>query len=177
MPYQEKRFTEKGKLAVLHILILTAKMPGTIKSFPDVRHESRREISALPKNDIQLTRQDNWEKVVYPHDSTIQLIAHIGFCPFSYLCPLSKQVQEPVMANRYKEFKGLNLPAIEKEVLARWEAENAFQKSVEIREGAEPCVFYEGPPSANGMPGIHHVISRTLKDLVCRYKTMQGFKV
>jgi isoleucyl-tRNA synthetase len=81
------------------------------------------------------------------------------------------------MANRYKEFKHLNLPAIEKEVLARWEKEAAFQKSVEIREGAEPFVFYEGPPSANGMPGIHHVISRTLKDLVCRYKTMQGFKV
>lgn len=81
------------------------------------------------------------------------------------------------MANRYKEFKGLHLPAIEKEVLARWEREQAFQKSIEVREGAEPFVFYEGPPSANGMPGIHHVISRTLKDLVCRYKTMQGFKV
>ena len=81
------------------------------------------------------------------------------------------------MANRYKEFKHLNLPAIEKDVLDRWERENAFQKSVEIREGARPFVFYEGPPSANGMPGIHHVISRTLKDLVCRYKTAQGFKV
>lgn len=81
------------------------------------------------------------------------------------------------MANRYKEFKHLNLPAIEKEVLERWEKEAAFQKSIEIREGAEPFVFYEGPPSANGMPGIHHVISRTLKDLVCRYKTAQGFKV
>lgn len=81
------------------------------------------------------------------------------------------------MANRYKEFKSLNLPAIEKEILERWQREEAFQKSVHIREGAEPFVFYEGPPSANGMPGIHHVISRTLKDLVCRYKTMQGFKV
>ncbi|HVK97675.1 MAG TPA: class I tRNA ligase family protein, partial [Flavisolibacter sp.] len=81
------------------------------------------------------------------------------------------------MANKYKEFKHLNLPAIEKEVLERWEQESAFQKSVELREGAEPFVFYEGPPSANGMPGIHHVISRTLKDLVCRYKTMQGFQV
>jgi len=81
------------------------------------------------------------------------------------------------MANRYKEFKHLNLPAIEKDVLERWERENAFQKSIEVREGAKPFVFYEGPPSANGMPGIHHVISRTLKDLVCRYKTMQGFKV
>ncbi|RYZ22329.1 MAG: isoleucine--tRNA ligase [Chitinophagaceae bacterium] len=81
------------------------------------------------------------------------------------------------MENRYKEFRQLNLPAIEKEVLARWEAEQAFRKSVEVREGAQPFVFYEGPPSANGMPGIHHVISRTLKDLVCRYKTMQGFQV
>ncbi|RYY95503.1 MAG: isoleucine--tRNA ligase [Chitinophagaceae bacterium] len=81
------------------------------------------------------------------------------------------------MDNRYKEFRQLNLPAIEKEVLARWEAEEAFRQSVAVREGAEPFVFYEGPPSANGMPGIHHVISRTLKDLVCRYKTMQGFQV
>ncbi|HEY1023208.1 MAG TPA: class I tRNA ligase family protein, partial [Flavisolibacter sp.] len=81
------------------------------------------------------------------------------------------------MANRYKEFKHLNLPAIEKEVLERWQREEAFQKSIDVREGAQPFVFYEGPPSANGMPGIHHVISRTLKDLVCRYKTMQGFKV
>lgn len=81
------------------------------------------------------------------------------------------------MANRYKEFKHLNLPVIEKEILERWKNENAFEKSVEVREGAQPFVFYEGPPSANGMPGIHHVISRTLKDLVCRYKTMQGFKV
>ena len=81
------------------------------------------------------------------------------------------------MANRYKEFKHLNLPSIEKEILEKWERENAFEKSIEIREGAQPFVFYEGPPSANGMPGIHHVISRTLKDLVCRYKTMSGFKV
>ena len=81
------------------------------------------------------------------------------------------------MAIRYKEFKYLNLPSIEEEVLERWDKENAFQKSVTLREGAQPFVFYEGPPSANGLPGIHHVISRTLKDLVCRYKTMQGFKV
>src|SRR5215204_755853 len=81
------------------------------------------------------------------------------------------------MAIRYKEFKYLDLPSIEEEVLERWDKENAFQKSVTLREGAQPFVFYEGPPSANGLPGIHHVISRTLKDLVCRYKTMQGFKV
>jgi isoleucyl-tRNA synthetase len=81
------------------------------------------------------------------------------------------------MAKKYKEFKQLNLPSIEAEVLERWEKQEAFRKSVSLREGAEPFVFYEGPPSANGMPGIHHVISRTLKDLVCRYKTMKGFKV
>jgi isoleucyl-tRNA synthetase len=81
------------------------------------------------------------------------------------------------MANRYKEFKHLNLPSIEKEILKKWEEEHAFEKSIEVREGAQPVVFYEGPPSANGLPGIHHVISRTLKDLVCRYKTMQGFQV
>src|SRR5215218_2986216 len=81
------------------------------------------------------------------------------------------------MANRYKEFKHLNLPAIEKEILDKWKQEKAFEKSVEIREKAQPFVFYEGPPSANGMPGIHHVMARALKDLVCRYKTMQGFKV
>lgn len=71
----------------------------------------------------------------------------------------------------------MNLPAIEQEILSRWEAENAFEKSVSLREGAKPFIFYEGPPSANGMPGIHHVISRTLKDLVCRYKTMRGHQV
>ncbi|TAD92401.1 MAG: isoleucine--tRNA ligase, partial [Bacteroidetes bacterium] len=81
------------------------------------------------------------------------------------------------MATKYQEFKQLNLPAIEQAVLAKWAAEAAFEQSVALRQGATPFVFYEGPPSANGMPGIHHVISRTLKDLVCRYKTMQGFQV
>lgn len=81
------------------------------------------------------------------------------------------------MSAKYQEFSGLNLPAIEKEILSNWTENEAFEKSVSLREGAEPFVFYEGPPSANGMPGIHHVISRTLKDLVCRYKTMQGFQV
>jgi isoleucyl-tRNA synthetase len=81
------------------------------------------------------------------------------------------------MSNKYKEYQQLNLPAIGQEILAKWEAEAAFEKSVSMREGATPFVFYEGPPSANGLPGIHHVISRTLKDLVCRYKTMKGFQV
>ena len=81
------------------------------------------------------------------------------------------------MSVKYREFTGLNLPSIEKEILAKWNESEAFEKSVSLREGQTPFVFYEGPPSANGMPGIHHVISRTLKDLVCRYKTMQGFQV
>ncbi len=81
------------------------------------------------------------------------------------------------MAAKYKEFQGLHLPTIETEVLEKWNDEKAFEKSVSLRQGRQPFVFYEGPPSANGMPGIHHVISRTLKDLVCRYKTMKGFQV
>lgn len=81
------------------------------------------------------------------------------------------------MSVKYREFSQLNLPSIEQEILAKWDAEQAFEKSIEVRNGAVPFVFYEGPPSANGMPGIHHVISRTLKDLVCRYKTMKGFQV
>jgi isoleucyl-tRNA synthetase len=81
------------------------------------------------------------------------------------------------MSNQYPEFNGLNLPTIEAEILAAWKKEQAFEQSVQLREGKTPFVFYEGPPSANGMPGIHHVISRTLKDMVCRYKTMQGFQV
>lgn len=81
------------------------------------------------------------------------------------------------MTNKYTEYTQLNLPQLEKEILANWQARQAFEQSVSHREGAIPFVFFEGPPSANGMPGIHHVISRTLKDLVCRYKTMQGFQV
>ncbi|MEX6688565.1 isoleucine--tRNA ligase [Danxiaibacter flavus] len=81
------------------------------------------------------------------------------------------------MSAKYQEFSGLNLPAIEQEILAKWHETQAFEQSVSLREGATPFVFYEGPPSANGMPGIHHVISRTLKDLVCRYKTMRGYQV
>jgi len=81
------------------------------------------------------------------------------------------------MSQKYREYQQLNLPSIEQEILSKWAEKQAFEKSVSLREGATPFVFYEGPPSANGMPGIHHVISRTLKDLVCRYKTMKGFQV
>ncbi|OQP58582.1 isoleucine--tRNA ligase [Niastella populi] len=81
------------------------------------------------------------------------------------------------MSANYREFQKLNLPVIEQEILAKWSENQAFEKSVSLRNDAPSFVFYEGPPSANGMPGIHHVISRTLKDLVCRYKTMRGFQV
>jgi isoleucyl-tRNA synthetase len=81
------------------------------------------------------------------------------------------------MAVRYKEYEKLDLPAIGRSVLNDWKATQAFQKSIDLRDGKSPFIFFEGPPSANGLPGIHHVISRTLKDLVCRYKTMRGFQV
>jgi len=81
------------------------------------------------------------------------------------------------MPAKYKEFSGLNLPDLERKILAKWAENHAFEKSVSLREGAPHFVFYEGPPSANGMPGIHHVIGRTLKDLICRYKTMKGYQV
>ncbi len=77
----------------------------------------------------------------------------------------------------YKEYKQLDLPAIHNEMLQRWAAENTFEKSIDVRQGAAPFTFYEGPPSANGMPGIHHVMSRTIKDLFCRFKTIQGYQV
>lgn len=78
---------------------------------------------------------------------------------------------------KYQEFKQLNLPEFEKGVLEYWKQNDVFKKSVSERNENNPFVFYEGPPSANGTPGIHHVLSRALKDLFCRYKTMQGFRV
>ncbi|HET7117949.1 MAG TPA: isoleucine--tRNA ligase, partial [Hanamia sp.] len=81
------------------------------------------------------------------------------------------------MKQKYREYKQLNLTEIAGEILTSWNKEKSFEKSISNREGSTSFVFYEGPPSANGMPGIHHVISRTLKDLVCRYKTMKGFQV
>jgi isoleucyl-tRNA synthetase len=81
------------------------------------------------------------------------------------------------MSDKYTEYKQLHMPSIEQDFLQRWKEGKAFEKSVSLREGSKPFIFYEGPPSANGMPGIHHVIARTIKDLFCRYKTMQGFQV
>jgi len=77
----------------------------------------------------------------------------------------------------FKEYKGLDLTATGASVLERWKAVRAFERSMELREGAPEFIFFEGPPSANGMPGIHHVMARSIKDAVCRYKTMSGYRV
>lgn len=77
----------------------------------------------------------------------------------------------------YPEYKSLNLPAIDREILAWWEEHNIFQKSIDQRSEDNRWVFYEGPPSANGMPGIHHVMARSIKDLFCRYHTLKGYRV
>ena len=78
---------------------------------------------------------------------------------------------------KFKEYSGLSLSEVNKNMLSRWKELNIFHKSIETREGKPSYVFYEGPPSANGLPGIHHVMGRTIKDVFCRYKTMQGFQV
>ncbi len=79
--------------------------------------------------------------------------------------------------SKFKQYKQLSLPNIHKEVLGNWRSTSVFEKSIKSRKGNPTFTFYEGPPSANGMPGIHHVIARTIKDLFCRYKTLQGFQV
>ncbi|MDI5948613.1 isoleucine--tRNA ligase [Flavobacterium yafengii] len=81
------------------------------------------------------------------------------------------------MSTKFTEYKGLDLPTVASEVLDFWKKENIFEKSVTTREGNPPFVFFEGPPSANGLPGIHHVMARAIKDIFCRYKTQKGFQV
>lgn len=79
--------------------------------------------------------------------------------------------------SKYPEYKNLDLPAIADEMLLKWDQEQTFEKSITSREGKNPYVFFEGPPSANGMPGIHHVMARSIKDIFCRYKTLKGYQV
>ena len=81
------------------------------------------------------------------------------------------------MNNKYPEYKGLNLPEISTKIQEVWDRDSIFEASVLSREGAEPFVFFEGPPSANGMPGIHHVMARSIKDIFCRFKTLKGYQV
>lgn len=81
------------------------------------------------------------------------------------------------MSKQFSEYNRFNLSDINKEILEKWDRENIFQQSLDVRAGAPSFVFYEGPPSANGMPGIHHVMARAVKDIFCRYKTMKGFLV
>ncbi len=81
------------------------------------------------------------------------------------------------MSKLYKEYEHLDLPKVNKEILKWWETNKIFEKSIDIRKDSPDYIFYEGPPSANGTPGIHHVMARTIKDIFCRFKTMQGYKV
>lgn len=81
------------------------------------------------------------------------------------------------MSTPFAEYKGLDLPTVASEVLDFWKQNSIFEQSVTLREGQQPYVFFEGPPSANGLPGIHHVMARAIKDIFCRYKTQKGFQV
>jgi len=81
------------------------------------------------------------------------------------------------MSKKFPEYKGLNLSKINEEVLKKWDENDTFNRSLQLREGHKEFIFYEGPPSANGMPGIHHVMARSIKDAICRYKTLQGYRV
>lgn len=81
------------------------------------------------------------------------------------------------MSTKFTEYKGLDLPTVASEVLEFWKKQNIFEQSITSREGNQPFVFFEGPPSANGLPGIHHVMARSIKDIFCRYKTQKGYQV
>ncbi|MEY3411559.1 MAG: hypothetical protein RIQ70_245, partial [Bacteroidota bacterium] len=81
------------------------------------------------------------------------------------------------MSKSYKEHKNINFSELASETLDFWKTNQTFEKSISTREGAPSFTFFEGPPSANGTPGIHHVMARTIKDIFCRYKTLQGFQV
>ena len=94
---------------------------------------------------------------------------------FFYLCVFEEN--QLIQDMKFKEYKGLDLAGVAAEVLEKWDANDTFHNSISTREGHPSFVFYEGPPSANGMPGIHHVMARTIKDVFCRYKTQCGYRV
>mgnify|MGYP003407668780 FL=1 len=90
--------------------------------------------------------------------------------PFAYKSLLSQlDLEKHTMSTKFTEYKGLDLPKSAEEVLDFWKKETIFEKTVTTREGNPPYVFFEGPPSANGLPGIHHVMARAIKDIFCRY--------
>ena len=86
-------------------------------------------------------------------------------------------IQKDTKRMKFTEYNGLDLPKVAEEILQDWEENNIFEKSISSREGKESFVFFEGPPSANGLPGVHHVLARAIKDIFPRYKTMKGFQV
>src|SRR5690606_15058629 len=100
---------------------------------------------------------------------------------FGYNAPLAWRFPQPfkdnfpsrLMVNRFYESKSLDLPALEQDMLGVWEREATFARSIALRDGGPRFTFYEGPPTANGRPGIHHVLGRTIKDVFCRYKTLK----
>ena|SRR5690554_2073449 len=81
------------------------------------------------------------------------------------------------MSKKYPEYNRLDLTQSAQKIAEMWEKEDVFQKSIELKDENKPFVFFEGPPSANGLPGIHHVMARTIKDIFCRYKTLKGYRV
>ena len=90
---------------------------------------------------------------------------------------LKKRELFQAMSKKFREYKEFNLSQINKDILKFWEEDDTFHQSISTRAEGKPYIFYEGPPSANGQPGIHHVVSRAIKDIFCRYKTQQGFLV
>jgi len=107
--------------------------------------------------------------------SRIQLESILSVIKIHYFCRFN--LLDIKMSKKYPEYEGLNLPNVAEKVLKDWKMNHVFQKSIDTREGKEPFIFTEGPPSANGLPGIHHVMARTIKDIFCRYKTLEGYQV
>src|SRR5690606_34941229 len=101
----------------------------------------------------------------------------IPFCTAVNCEVLSIFASSKIVAFMYKEYDRLHLPTIDKDILRFWESEKIFEKSVKSRDAENAFVFYEGPPSANGQPGIHHVMARAIKDIICRYHAMKGKRV
>jgi len=106
-----------------------------------------------------------------------EILCNIQVCQNSLFSLSSRTFEGQGMSKKYQEYKGLDLSGIANNIARRWENEKIFEKSISSRDDEVPFVFFEGPPSANGLPGIHHVMARAIKDIFCRYKTLQGFQV